>query len=172
MEKDFEEEYRAVFRALAGTGRALEVNTSSPLASVDQVRWFHEEGGEAVSFGSDAHRPQRSVSASTSPSTSSRRPVSGRAGTASTSGAAEGMRVRDATERDAEACAAIYAPYVTDTAITLRGRAAVDGGDGGRIAAAQLAHAWLVLEEDGRGGRLRLRRRRSRRAPRTAGRAR
>jgi histidinol-phosphatase (PHP family) len=54
-EKDFEEEYRAVFRALAGSGRALEVNTSSPLASVDQVRWFHEAGGEAVSFGSDAH---------------------------------------------------------------------------------------------------------------------
>jgi histidinol-phosphatase (PHP family) len=57
VEKDYEEEYRAVFRALAGTGRALEVNTSSPLASVDQVRWFHEEGGEAVSFGSDAHAP-------------------------------------------------------------------------------------------------------------------
>src|SRR3712207_230528 len=55
VEKEYEEEYRAVFRALAGTGRALEGNTSSPLASVDQVRWFHEEGGEAVSFGSDAH---------------------------------------------------------------------------------------------------------------------
>ena len=41
------------------TGRALEVNTTSPLASVDQVRWFHEEGGEAVSFGSDAHQPDR-----------------------------------------------------------------------------------------------------------------
>ena len=57
VEKEYEEEYRAVFRALASTGRALEVNTSSPLASVDQVRWFHEEGGEAVSFGSDAHQP-------------------------------------------------------------------------------------------------------------------
>jgi histidinol-phosphatase (PHP family) len=56
VEKDYEEEYRAVFRALAGTGRALEVNTSSPLASADQVRWFREEGGEAVSFGSDAHQ--------------------------------------------------------------------------------------------------------------------
>ena len=31
--------------------------TSSPLASADQVRWFREEGGEAVSFGSDAHQP-------------------------------------------------------------------------------------------------------------------
>ena len=55
VEKDYEDEYREVFRALAGSGRALEVNTSSPLASVDQVRWFREEGGEAVSFGSDAH---------------------------------------------------------------------------------------------------------------------
>jgi histidinol-phosphatase (PHP family) len=57
VEKDFEEEYRGVFRALAATDRALEVNTSSPLASVDLVRWFREEGGEAVSFGSDAHQP-------------------------------------------------------------------------------------------------------------------
>jgi histidinol-phosphatase (PHP family) len=57
VEKDYEEEYRAVFRALARSGRALEINTSSPLASADQVRWFHEEGGEAVSFGSDAHAP-------------------------------------------------------------------------------------------------------------------
>lgn len=59
VEKDYEEEYRAVFRALAGSGRALEINTSSPLASADQVRWFHDEGGEAVSFGSDAHQPTR-----------------------------------------------------------------------------------------------------------------
>ena len=59
VEKWFEEEYRAVFRALASTGRALEVNTASPLASVDLVRWFHEEGGQAISFGSDAHQPGR-----------------------------------------------------------------------------------------------------------------
>ena len=59
VEKDFEEEYRAVFRALVSSGRALEINTSSPLASADQFRWFHEEGGEAVSFGSDAHQPGR-----------------------------------------------------------------------------------------------------------------
>jgi histidinol-phosphatase (PHP family) len=57
VEKDYEEEYREVFRALAGSGRALEINTSSPLASADQVRWFYEAGGEAVSFGSDAHAP-------------------------------------------------------------------------------------------------------------------
>ncbi|MPQ99968.1 histidinol phosphate phosphatase [Modestobacter sp. I12A-02628] len=56
-ESDFEEEYRAVFRALAAGDRAFEVNTTSPLASVDQVRWFREEGGSAVSFGSDSHVP-------------------------------------------------------------------------------------------------------------------
>jgi histidinol-phosphatase (PHP family) len=55
----FEEEYRAVFRLLASSGRALEINTRSPMASVSQVRWWWEEGGDAVSFGSDAHTPFR-----------------------------------------------------------------------------------------------------------------
>ena len=58
-EDAFEEEYRTVLRALASTGRVLEVNTKSPLASVDQIRWWREEGGTAVSFGSDAHLPRR-----------------------------------------------------------------------------------------------------------------
>jgi histidinol-phosphatase (PHP family) len=58
-ETDFEEEYRAVFRVLAGSGRALEINTSSPLASAELVRWWWEAGGDAVSFGSDAHQPHR-----------------------------------------------------------------------------------------------------------------
>ncbi|HEY6738824.1 MAG TPA: PHP domain-containing protein [Actinopolymorphaceae bacterium] len=55
----FEEEYRAIFRALAATDRVLEINTSSPLASVRLVRWWYEAGGRAVSFGSDAHVPDR-----------------------------------------------------------------------------------------------------------------
>ena len=58
-EAPFEEEYRAVLRALAKTGRVLEINTKTPLASVDMVRWWREEGGTAVSFGSDAHQPHR-----------------------------------------------------------------------------------------------------------------
>lgn len=58
-EADYEEEYRTVFRALAATDRALELNTSSPLASATLMRWWHEEGGGAVSFGSDAHVPLR-----------------------------------------------------------------------------------------------------------------
>lgn len=58
-ESDFEEEYRAVLRALASSGRVLEVNTYSPLVSVTLLRWWREEGGTAVSFGSDAHVPSR-----------------------------------------------------------------------------------------------------------------
>jgi histidinol-phosphatase (PHP family) len=53
---DFEEEFRAVLRALAGSGRALEVNTKVPLPG-EVVRWWFELGGEAVAFGSDAHEP-------------------------------------------------------------------------------------------------------------------
>jgi histidinol-phosphatase (PHP family) len=56
-ESAFEEEYRAVLRALAASGRVLELNTASPLASVTLLRWWGQEGGTAVSFGSDAHRP-------------------------------------------------------------------------------------------------------------------
>jgi histidinol-phosphatase (PHP family) len=58
-EGEFEEEYRGVLRALAGSGRVLEVNTKSPLASVRLLRWWREAGGDAVSFGSDAHQPWR-----------------------------------------------------------------------------------------------------------------
>lgn len=54
--RTFEEEYRAVLRALAQSGRALEVNTRLPMDPII-VRWWHEVGGEAVSFGSDAHLP-------------------------------------------------------------------------------------------------------------------
>jgi histidinol-phosphatase (PHP family) len=52
----FAEEYRTVLRALARSGRALEINTRVPLPATI-VRWWHEAGGEAVSFGSDAHHP-------------------------------------------------------------------------------------------------------------------
>jgi histidinol-phosphatase (PHP family) len=58
-EAPFEEEYRAVLRALASSGRVLEINTKTPLASVDLVRWWRDSGGTAVSFGSDAHLPNR-----------------------------------------------------------------------------------------------------------------
>lgn len=56
-ESAFEEEYRAVLRALAASGRVLELNTASPLLSVSLLRWWAEAGGRALSFGSDAHLP-------------------------------------------------------------------------------------------------------------------
>ena len=59
QEKAFEAEYRAVLRALAASGRVLELNTKSPMASVELLRWWREAGGTAVSFGSDAHQPWR-----------------------------------------------------------------------------------------------------------------
>ena len=59
------------------------------------------------------------------------------------------MDVRTATEADAAACAAIYAPYVTGSVITFES----DPPDGvtmaQRIADAQRAHAWLVAERAG-----------------------
>jgi L-amino acid N-acyltransferase YncA len=60
------------------------------------------------------------------------------------------MKVRDATEHDAEACAAIYAPYVTDTTATFEYEPPSPAEMARRIAAAQRAHAWVVLEDDGR----------------------
>jgi histidinol-phosphatase (PHP family) len=53
---DFEEEFRVALRATARSGRALEVSTRIPLHATI-LRWWREEGGEAISFGSDAHRP-------------------------------------------------------------------------------------------------------------------
>lgn len=57
--------------------------------------------------------------------------------------------MRDATAEDAGACAAIYAPYVVDTAITFETEAPSVAQMAERIAAAQDWHAWLVLETDG-----------------------
>ncbi|GAA0551763.1 PHP domain-containing protein [Paractinoplanes ferrugineus] len=53
----FEDEFRVALRALADTGRVLEINTRRP-ARPELVRWWRAEGGEAVSFGSDAHLPE------------------------------------------------------------------------------------------------------------------
>jgi histidinol-phosphatase (PHP family) len=51
-----EEPVRHVLGVLAASGRALEVNTALPL-DLRVVRWWHDAGGAAVSFGSDAHSP-------------------------------------------------------------------------------------------------------------------
>jgi len=49
----FEEGFRAGMRAIADSGRALELNTRRLWSWIPQ--WWAEEGGRAVSFGSDAH---------------------------------------------------------------------------------------------------------------------
>lgn len=59
------------------------------------------------------------------------------------------MEIRDATNDDAAACAAVYAPYVRDTAITFELEPAPTAADfARRIAKAQEQHAWLVVTDD------------------------
>ena len=55
---DFEDEYRETLRAVQQADRILEINTRQPLDEVI-LRWWHDEGGAAVSFGSDAHEGGR-----------------------------------------------------------------------------------------------------------------
>src|SRR4051812_7284321 len=58
------------------------------------------------------------------------------------------MLVRDATLDDAAACAAVYAPYVTDTAVSFEAVPPTADEMAARIAKSQKRHAWLVLEDD------------------------
>lgn len=59
------------------------------------------------------------------------------------------MHIRDATAADAAACAAIYAPYVTDTAISFEEVPPSDVVLAERIQTAAHRHAWLVAEDGG-----------------------
>jgi L-amino acid N-acyltransferase YncA len=58
--------------------------------------------------------------------------------------------IRDATPEDGAACAAIYEPYVTDSAITFEYEPPTAAEMAERIAKAQKNHAWVVAEDDGR----------------------
>jgi phosphinothricin acetyltransferase len=58
--------------------------------------------------------------------------------------------IRDATLDDATACAAIYAPYVRETAITFETEPPGAGEMGERIASSLSTHAFVVLEEGDR----------------------
>jgi L-amino acid N-acyltransferase YncA len=60
------------------------------------------------------------------------------------------LLIRAATESDADACAAIYAPYVWETAITFEIEPPTPAEMAERIARSAETHAWLVLEHDGR----------------------
>jgi histidinol-phosphatase (PHP family) len=52
----FEEEFRGALRAIANGDRVLEMNTRRLWPWIPQ--WWAEEGGRAISFGSDAHVPE------------------------------------------------------------------------------------------------------------------
>jgi histidinol-phosphatase (PHP family) len=65
-EEDYEAELRAILIAAARRGCVLEANTtrgdggeSKFCPGLRVLRWWHEVGGEAVSFGSDAHQPDK-----------------------------------------------------------------------------------------------------------------
>jgi histidinol-phosphatase (PHP family) len=65
-EEDYEAELRAILVAAARRGCVLEANTtrgdggeSKFCPGLKVLRWWHEVGGEAVSFGSDAHQPDK-----------------------------------------------------------------------------------------------------------------
>ena len=63
-EQDYEEDIRAILTAAARRGLVLEANTARGdegklCPGLTVLRWWREVGGEAVSFGSDAHRPDK-----------------------------------------------------------------------------------------------------------------
>lgn len=60
------------------------------------------------------------------------------------------LNLRAASRQDAAACAAIYEPYVTATAITFEIEPPSAAEMAERIDASLRTHAWLVLEEAGR----------------------
>jgi L-amino acid N-acyltransferase YncA len=58
--------------------------------------------------------------------------------------------VREAREDDAQACAAIYAPYVRETAVSFESEPPTPAQMAERIAAARSTHSWVVIEDGGR----------------------
>jgi phosphinothricin acetyltransferase len=62
-----------------------------------------------------------------------------------------GLTLRRATIGDAPACAAIYAPYVTDTVASFEAEPPSSDEMARRIAVYGASHAWLVAEADDAG---------------------
>jgi phosphinothricin acetyltransferase len=63
------------------------------------------------------------------------------------------LSVRDATVADAAACAAVYAPYVSGSAVSFELEPPTAEELGQRIEAARRQHAWVVLQDE--SGRVR-----------------
>lgn len=62
---------------------------------------------------------------------------------------ADTLTIRDSRPEDAEACAAIYAPHVTDSWVSFELEAPDAAEMARRIADYAASHAWLVAERDG-----------------------
>ncbi|GAA4991925.1 N-acetyltransferase family protein [Kineococcus glutinatus] len=62
--------------------------------------------------------------------------------------------VRDGTPADAAACAAVYAPYVTDTVVSFELEPPGAAEFAARMADAAARHAWLVLTDPAGGDRV------------------
>lgn len=69
---------------------------------------------------------------------------------------ADPIRLRDATEADAPALLAIYAPFVRDTAVSWETEPPTEAEFAARIAKARSRWAWLVAEETLPDGRTRI----------------
>lgn len=89
--RTFEDEFRQAMRAVAGSGRALELNVGGPIRPWI-AQWWSEEGGRAITLASDAHTRR------VWPATSSRRwqwpstSASGRGAAPRTCGLAHNVR--------------------------------------------------------------------------------
>jgi L-amino acid N-acyltransferase YncA len=77
-------------------------------------------------------------------------PVAGWPGAYRHATSEDAPEVRDASKRGGEACAAIYAHYVIDTAVTFETDPPTPAEMAERIARAAGTHAWVVLEHQGR----------------------
>jgi L-amino acid N-acyltransferase YncA len=59
------------------------------------------------------------------------------------------MKIRRASAEDAEVCAAIYAPYVTDSWVSFEDSAPDSAEMARRIAEYGASHGWLIAEHEG-----------------------
>ncbi|WP_433370358.1 N-acetyltransferase family protein [Actinoplanes sp. CA-142083] len=59
------------------------------------------------------------------------------------------LTIRDASESDAPACAAIYRPFVLETAVSFETSPPTDDEMAARIRETSSSHAWLVAESGG-----------------------
>lgn len=60
----YEEELREIFRVLINRDKGIEINqgslrrnVSEPAPNLSALRWYREEGGQVLTLGSDAHKP-------------------------------------------------------------------------------------------------------------------